>query len=213
MSPAERPDAGRPELRASHDDRDRVVELLRVAAGDGRLTADELDERLERALTARTQRELVVLTADLPAAPGPALDLTATAPAPRDVIRMKNRGGNSRQVGQWIVPKRMEIQNTGGNVRLDFSQAVITGPVLQIEAEVRGGNFVIITRPGIVIDTGEVEIVGGSMHLQRPLHPPPPTVLRIEISGRVAGGNLRTRGPRRTFWEWLLRRPGRGFGS
>ena len=70
MSPAERPDAGRPELRASHEDRDRVVELLRVAAGDGRLTADELDQRLEAALTARTQRELVVLTADLPAAPG-----------------------------------------------------------------------------------------------------------------------------------------------
>jgi hypothetical protein len=32
------------QLRASHEDRDRVVELLRVAAGDGRLTADELDE-------------------------------------------------------------------------------------------------------------------------------------------------------------------------
>src|SRR5271165_4110468 len=34
-------------LRASHVDRDRVVELLRVAGGDGRLTAEELDERLE----------------------------------------------------------------------------------------------------------------------------------------------------------------------
>ncbi len=68
--PAGGQDPGRPELRASHEDRDRVVELLRVAAGDGRLTADELDERLEAALTARTQRELVVLTADLPAAPG-----------------------------------------------------------------------------------------------------------------------------------------------
>ena len=37
-------------LRASHVDRDRVVELLRVAAGDGRLTAEELDGRLEAAL-------------------------------------------------------------------------------------------------------------------------------------------------------------------
>ena len=101
----------------------------------------------------------------------------------------------------------MEIQATGGNVRLDFSQAVITGPVLQIEAEVKGGNFVIVTRPGIVIDTSGVEMVGGSMHLQPPRYRPPPTVLRIQISGRVAGGNLRTRGPRRTFWQWLLRRP------
>ena len=38
-----------PELRASHADRDRVVEILRVAAGDGLLTAAELDERLRPA--------------------------------------------------------------------------------------------------------------------------------------------------------------------
>ena len=50
-----------PELRASHEDRDRVVEILRVAAGDGRLTAAELDERLEAALTARTNSELAVM--------------------------------------------------------------------------------------------------------------------------------------------------------
>jgi hypothetical protein len=35
-----------------------VVELLRVAAGDGRLSPEELDDRLERALTARTYAEL-----------------------------------------------------------------------------------------------------------------------------------------------------------
>ncbi|MFE4720856.1 DUF1707 domain-containing protein, partial [Streptomyces sp. NPDC056728] len=44
----------RRELRASHEERDQAVERLTVAAGDGRLTADELDERLEAALTART---------------------------------------------------------------------------------------------------------------------------------------------------------------
>ena len=54
----------KPELRASDEDRERVVERLRVAAGDGRLTAAELDERLGAALTARTSRELAALTAD-----------------------------------------------------------------------------------------------------------------------------------------------------
>ncbi len=60
-------------LRVSHEDRDQVAEQLSVAAGDGRLTADELDQRLETALTARTYGELEVLLADLPAssAPGP----------------------------------------------------------------------------------------------------------------------------------------------
>ena len=46
------------ELRASHADRDQVVELLRVAAGDGRLSPEELDDRLERALTAKIYAEL-----------------------------------------------------------------------------------------------------------------------------------------------------------
>ena len=46
-------EVARNELRASHDDRDRVVELLRVSAGDGRLSADELDERCVTAMTVR----------------------------------------------------------------------------------------------------------------------------------------------------------------
>lgn len=48
ISPAGRRGDG--ELRASHADRDTVVEQLRVAGGDGRLTPEELDERLEAAL-------------------------------------------------------------------------------------------------------------------------------------------------------------------
>ena len=71
----------RSELRASYDDRDRVVELLRVSAGDGRLTAEELDERLERAMTARTYGELARLVADLPVE-GSVVSPT-TAPRPR----------------------------------------------------------------------------------------------------------------------------------
>src|SRR5580658_8267297 len=63
LSPASQAAAAKPEIRVSHADRDRVVDVLRVAAGDGRLTAEELDERLEAALTARTERELAVLTA------------------------------------------------------------------------------------------------------------------------------------------------------
>lgn len=65
------------ELRASDADREQVAERLRAAAGEGRLSAGELEERLEGAFGARTQAELEPLTADLPLplpppAPGPA---------------------------------------------------------------------------------------------------------------------------------------------
>ena len=56
-----------PQLRASHADRDLAVDILCAAAGDGRLSTAELDERLDAALTAQTISELATLTADLPA--------------------------------------------------------------------------------------------------------------------------------------------------
>ena len=54
-----------PELRASDADREQTAELLRRAAGEGRLTVDELDERLAEAFTARTRAELEQLIADV----------------------------------------------------------------------------------------------------------------------------------------------------
>jgi hypothetical protein len=53
-------------LRASDADRDAVVDRLRVAAGEGRLEPDELEQRVDSALRARTYGELAELLADLP---------------------------------------------------------------------------------------------------------------------------------------------------
>jgi hypothetical protein len=55
-----------PDLRASHADRDVAADILCAAVADGRLTLDELDERLEHVLSARTLREIARLISDLP---------------------------------------------------------------------------------------------------------------------------------------------------
>jgi hypothetical protein len=54
-------------LRASDADREAVAERLREAAAEGRLEPDELEDRLHRALRARTYGDLGRLVADLPA--------------------------------------------------------------------------------------------------------------------------------------------------
>lgn len=59
------------ELRASDADREHAAERLRSATVEGRLGPDELEARVEAALSARTYGELERLTADLPA-PRPA---------------------------------------------------------------------------------------------------------------------------------------------
>ena len=56
-------------LRVSDADRHKVADILRDAAGEGRLEIDELDERLEATYAAKTYADLVPITADLPAIP------------------------------------------------------------------------------------------------------------------------------------------------
>lgn len=56
-----------PSLRASDADRDAVLDRLRSAHAEGRLTAEEFSERMDTALSARTMGDLAILTADLPA--------------------------------------------------------------------------------------------------------------------------------------------------
>jgi len=193
----------RSELRASYDDRDRVVELLRVSAGDGRLTAEELDERVERAMTARTYGELARLVADLPA------QGSAASPAPRvkDVVRIDTRSGHVRRVDRWVDPQRMEVKVTSGHVTLDFTQAVITQPTLSLDIDVRSGHVKLLTKPGISVDADEVAIRSGGVRVKAPWDPDVPVQLRIEVTGRVGSGHFVARPPYRTFWQWLTRQP------
>jgi Domain of unknown function (DUF1707) len=197
------------ELRASHEDRDRVAEVLRVAAGDGRLTAEELDERLERALTARTYGELTALTKDLPAAPGFA---AGEVPVAKELVHIQSGSSAVKRDGRWVVPKRIEVSVASGHVTLDFTEAIITQSLLVIDAEVRSGALTLITKPGIVVDTDDVTVRNGAVQVRAPWDSAP-VILRVQVSGKVGSGIIRVRSPepprppRRTFWQWLLRRP------
>ena len=66
------------ETRASDADRDAAVSLLGDAFAEGRLTADEHDQRLSAAYAARSWQQLHQLTADLPTASGGATVPTAS---------------------------------------------------------------------------------------------------------------------------------------
>ena len=56
-----------PNLRASDAEREHHAQLLREHAAQGRLTVDELEERLDRVYAARTVGELAPVVGDLPA--------------------------------------------------------------------------------------------------------------------------------------------------
>ena len=98
--PADEIAAGQGRWRASRADREQVVDALKAAFVQGRLTADELDERVGQALAARTYADLAAPTTDLPADPAPARAASAS-PAPAlwpGGRRTRPYAGRSRRV-------------------------------------------------------------------------------------------------------------------
>jgi len=97
---------GRGRLRASHADRERVIDTLKAAHVYGLVTKDEFDERVGLTFAARTYAELAVITADIPAGlaaappplrPAPAKD---TTPAP---ARTKLTSGERAVAGTALL--------------------------------------------------------------------------------------------------------------
>ena len=200
--------SGRGSLRVSHEDRDEVAEALRVAAGDGRLTADELDERLEKALTARTYDDLSGLLVDLPPAGTVSRLPAGVPPAPaKELMKIHVTSGNGERVGRWTVPARMDLEVRSGGVKLDFTEAVITQPVLHIDAKVSSGNVTLLTVPGIAVEMDDVSVRSGNVKVSEPWGPDVPAFLRITVAGTCGSGNIRARPRRRSLWQWLLRSP------
>ncbi|MFE2995507.1 DUF1707 domain-containing protein [Nocardia sp. NPDC059246] len=62
---------GQENMRASDRDREQIVDRLRVAMGEGRITLHEFDERLQQVYSARTYGELAPILSDLPVPRGP----------------------------------------------------------------------------------------------------------------------------------------------
>ncbi|MFE4974956.1 DUF1707 and DUF4190 domain-containing protein [Kitasatospora sp. NPDC056651] len=67
-------------MRAGHADRDRTVDVLKAAFAEGRLSAQEYEQRHEAAAAAQTYGQLAALVADLPA--GPMVAPTVVVPVP-----------------------------------------------------------------------------------------------------------------------------------
>jgi hypothetical protein len=179
-----------PEVRASDADRDRVIDVLRGAVGDGRLTGEEFEERMEAALSSRTLGELAVLTADLGRGPGGPSAVTAQA---EDVVRIDQRGGSVQRGGRWVVPRRLELRVSWCDVILDFTEAIIAADTLVIEINGRGGALVLVVGPGIVVDVDDLAVRYTDVNVRSGAGPGAPVTLRVRLTGRMRYGHIETR--------------------
>ncbi len=134
-APDNLPVPGPDRLRASDQDRHRVAERLHAAAAEGRLTLDELDERLETLYAARTYGELAPLTRDLPdpaGRPGSA-PLAAAGTSGGQVVSVAVLSGCDR-AGEWVVPAQHTAVAFMGGINLDLRHAVFAAPLVTITA-------------------------------------------------------------------------------
>jgi hypothetical protein len=179
-----------PEVRASDADRDRTVDVLRGAVGDGRLTAEEFEERMGAALSSRTLGQLAELTADLGTVPDrPVVESVADARA-QDVIRIDQRGGTIQRTGRWVVPRRLELRTSWCDVLLDFTKALIAADTLLIEMNMRGGTLMLVGGPGIVVDADDLAVRYTDVYLGSDAQPGTPVVLHVRLAGRMKYGSI-----------------------
>jgi hypothetical protein len=144
------------QLRISDAERHQVAEILREAAGEGRLDLEELDSRLEATYAARTYADLVPITLDLPAHPQKAL----VSPGPDKETHLAIMSGFDRR-GVWVVPARMTVIAFWGGAELDLRQARFAAQECVITINAVMGGATVIVPPHVNVKMEGTGIMGG----------------------------------------------------
>ncbi|OKJ11857.1 DUF1707 SHOCT-like domain-containing protein [Kitasatospora sp. CB01950] len=170
-----------PQTRVGAAERDAAAERLQQAYAEERITHEEMEQRLQQALTATTRTELDLATADLPASPSD--DDTAT---------IATAGGRIVRRGAWRVPRTLKVASAFGKVRLDLSHAIIEHQVVDIELGLGFGRATITVPHNATVDVDGVQGGWQDVRYRPPRHAVPGGPL-IRITGAPGFGRLRVR--------------------
>jgi len=187
-------------LRVSNADRAHVSGLLERAVADGMITLDEFADRTDAALAARTRGELRAVLVDLPD-----MDLHAAhAPVARSSAQPEALGGWMTSIvrrGPWTVAPVINLNTRMCSTTLDFTSAVLPGPVVEVNIDDYLSSTELIVPAGATADLNGVDAIAGSATVKvRNL--PQPDKLHVIVRGKVRMGSVSVRHP---FGSWLRR--------
>ena len=183
-----------PALRASDADREHTAELLRRAAGEGRLDVDELEERLSTVYATRTQAELDALVADVV--------------VPEDRARAHGRiavrhgeggtrwlvsimSGHDRK-GRWRVGTNLNVINVMGGSDIDFNDAELADDVVTVTVFSLMGGASIRVPEGLNVEVSDFAFMGGNdASIGNPLPDPGGPTLRIRLISIMGGSDIK----------------------
>jgi hypothetical protein len=179
-----------PNRRASDKDRERAASVVQEAHSDGRLDFEELDERLTQIYSAKTELELRTATADLaPVTHGSAAELT---------IRAKHSA--QKREGAWTVPERITALPEHSSVVLDFTDAVVQWPEVQVDVRPKHSSVVMIVPEGWSVDIDQIDMVGSSS--SNKAGTPKAGGVRLRVTGEARWSSVVVRHPRKRHWWW-----------
>jgi hypothetical protein len=186
-----------PELRASDADRERTADQLRHAAGEGRLTMDELEERLNTVYETRTHRELARLTADVIVPGG---EQHPAAGSRRMPVRRGEGGtnwlvavmsGHDRK-GRWRVGENLKVINIMGGSNLDLNDAELSAERVEITVFSLMGGAEIRVPEGLNVEFSDFALMGGNdAQLGNDMPDPGGPVLRLRVISIMGGTDVK----------------------
>jgi Domain of unknown function (DUF1707)/Cell wall-active antibiotics response 4TMS YvqF len=143
-----------PDLRVSDAERERAATALREHLAEGRLTLDELTERLDRIYAARTRGELDTVSADLPAQAPPARPRRQR----RFLVAMMSGIERSQR---WRLAPRTTVLALMGGAHLDLRTAEIAGSESSISCISVMGGIDIVVPEGVDVEVSGFGLLGG----------------------------------------------------
>lgn len=140
-------------IRISDADRERAAAYLQQALAEGRITLDELEDRLSVVYAARYEADLLPPFADLPGGPAVPEPARRAAPAPGSdrTLMLRSGMGSLRRAGSWTVPSRIRVQSAMGSVVLDFCDTTLP-PTVDVRLELGGGSARLLLPDGATAD-------------------------------------------------------------
>jgi hypothetical protein len=185
------------EVRLSDADRERVIGWLNTALGEGRLMLPEFEQRVDAVLRAKTYGDVDPYLADLPVA------VPAPQPPPREVVELRGVASSIKRKGRWQVPRRLNVSSKAGSVKLDFAEAVIRHPVVEVHLDVLAGSTELVLPEGATADIDDVEVMAGSANSKVPTSYDASVTggVRFVVTGSNKAGSVKVR-YRRRFWRW-----------
>ncbi len=186
-------------LRASDADRAKVADVLNTAYADGRLTRDELDERLEHTMRATTFDDLVPLTRDLVPTTGP---IASPSPQPRGpLVAAQGAPGTDTVVavfsgttrkGRFLARSNISTFILFGGTDIDLREATFESDTIEISVACAFGGVDIYVPEGVNVVNKTVAIFGGA-DVKNVTPSNGPTVV---VKGLVLFGGLDVKGPK-----------------